>query len=194
MIMVRREGSISDKRIMCREFLKDWMETNCQKMPDRAEAATGRPTWLWPASYTRRSIHQEYVGRMLSTCHTSYEYDAFIKILANDPEFSNCRRADSNSNFKCNICLSIAQNLEFYRRNNVAGCHDDVILELEAENTAHMDVVNSQRAVYKRNQQIARDQPDMYLSIIADGMDQTKLSCPSLSSRKHLSELHSTFM
>jgi hypothetical protein len=168
------------------------MDTNCQKMPDRTEAATGRPTWLWPASYTRKDIHKQYVARMARNNEPAYEYDAFIKVLASDPEFSNCRRADANSNFKCHTCLSIGQALEFYRRLNTSHQYDDVIDELVAENEAHMKVVNSQRAAYKKHQQMAREQPDMYLSLIVDGMDQSKLCLPSLNGKKHLKELHGT--
>lgn len=185
-----RRGHVSDKRLEARSWLKDWMENNCQKMPDRTESASGRPTWLWPASYTLRAIHKEYAWHMAATDRDAYEYDAFVKLLHSEPEFSNCKRADANSNFKCYTCLDIGEKLEYYRRHNVNGIYSDVILELEAKNEAHMTTVNSQRAVYKRHQQMARDQPDMYLSIIIDGMDQSKLTCPSLSARKHLKELH----
>lgn len=187
---VHRQGHLTDKRLICREWLKDWMDMNCQKMPDRTEASTGRPTWLWPASYTRRAIHKEYVRSMTERHQDWYQYDAFIKVLSLDPQFSNCKRADANSNFKCHTCLSIGQDLEYYRRHNLHGCNDNTILELEAKNEAHMLTVNSQRAVYKKHQQMARDRPDIYLSLIADGMDQNKLCCPSLTARKHLKEIH----
>lgn len=169
------------------------MDNNCQKMPDKTEASTGRPTWLWPATYTRKSIHEEYVRDMNRKHLDAYGYDAFIKILANDPDFSNCKRADRNSNFKCDVCLKIAQDMEHYKRMNVNGVYDDILEDLKAKNTAHMRTANSQRAAFKKHQEMAREEPDKYLSLIIDGMDQSKLNLPSLSAKPHLRQKYGRY-
>jgi hypothetical protein len=170
------------------------MNENCQKMPDKTEASTGRPSWFWPATYSRKLIHADYLNEMTERSEEAYHYDAFIKILANDPEFSNCKRADRNSNFKCEICLEIASNLEHLRRDHkTSGGYEKEIDAEVAKISSHMNCVNSQRAMYKRHQQMARDHPDRYLSLIVDGMDQSKLNLPCVSTRSDLRQQYGQY-
>lgn len=124
--------------------------------------------------YTQKSIHKMYVLHM-NTLYTGNEHEplqqrAFEELWHN--VFPNVTISDyCQVSGKCYSCHSL------YERQEVFGCEEDLkcIRKLAS---IHKIMIEMQRGAYIKNRQMAQESPDLFMSVIIDGMSQDHCSLP----------------
>ena len=58
-----------------------------------------------------------------------------------------------------------------------------MLLELKKIRREHLKFISEERMMYREHQRLAREEPDKYVCICIDGMDQSKLRSPHFAGR-----------
>ena len=121
-----------------------------------------------PGIYTLDSIFQMYELQMKSL-YTGNEHEplaqrAFEELWHNI--FPHCSISKyCQVSGKCHSCASL------YERQEVFYCEAD-LRKIRKLASIHKIMIEMQRAAYIRNRQLAQENPDLYMSVIIDGMAQ----------------------
>jgi len=157
-------------------FVTWYIKNYCQHHPE-----TGAMTL--PYAYTYRSMWQLYVQDCKKHDLRPYEYDTFTRKLHED--FPLVKLSHLSDDFHCTTCKSIDQDIEnalHERRFDDSQFH-------RHRKQAHMDWSDGERAKYYKHKRKTRDNPDKYVCLIIDGMDQAKMTVPSLTKRPDVKDL-----
>jgi hypothetical protein len=118
-------------------------------------------------------IHKEFEKDMLARGFPCFEYAAFCKVVKT--HFPKVSQAVPEGMFHCTQCLELQEKLK-----KVRGIGDKTEIEkVQVEIQTHRKIVAMERAEYKTHQLMSRKNPDQYLTIIIDGMDQSKCIIPN---------------
>lgn len=134
---------------------------------------TDRQNLYYPACASLFLIHKEYRKAMAEKSYPHYEYVAFCKVVKRN--FPHVKKASYESMFHCDECLQLAEKLRAVRQTRDI----DQINSLEKQIDLHRAIVSLERQVYKTHQLMSRQAPDLYLTLIIDGMDQNKCVLPN---------------
>lgn len=127
-----------------------------------------------PGIYTKESIHQIYQHHV-NTLYSGNEHEP-LELRAFETLWQNVFPNVSISAFchvsgKCYSCHSL------YERQEVFTCEADLV-DIRKLATIHKILIEMQRGAYMRNRQLAQERPDLYMSLIIDGMSQDHCILP----------------
>jgi hypothetical protein len=132
-----------------------------------------------PGIYTQDSIHHIYQHHV-ATLYTSNEHQplerrAFETLWSNVfPNVSITKYCQVSG--KCFSCHSL------YERQEVFRCAED-LESIKKLSVIHKILIEMQRAAYMNNRQKAETMPDLYMSLIVDGMAQDHCKLPFYASK-----------
>lgn len=127
-----------------------------------------------PGLFTFKSMHAIYVHHT-TTIYTANEHEPFHRrafeqmwhnIFPNVTISKYCQVSG-----KCYSCHAL------YERQEIFTCEQD-LQSIRRLATIHKIMIEMQRGAYIRNRQLAQERPDLYMSLIIDGMSQDHCSLP----------------
>ena len=130
-----------------------------------------------PGIYTQESIHAIYKHHIL-TWYTGNEHEpldlrSFEEMWHNIfPNVSITKYCQVSG--KCYHCHSL------YERQEVFTCEED-LENIRKLATIHKIMIEMQRGAYMRNRELAQSHPNLYMSLIMDGMSQDHCILPFLA-------------
>jgi hypothetical protein len=132
-----------------------------------------------PGIYTQASIHHIYQHHV-EALYTSNEHEP-LKIRAFETLWANVFPNVSITKYcqvsgKCFSCHSL------YERQEVFRCAND-LESIKTLSVIHKILIEMQRAAYMSNRQKAETNPDLYMSLIVDGMAQDHCKLPFYASK-----------
>jgi hypothetical protein len=135
-----------------------------------------------PGIYTQASIHHIYQHHV-STLFTSNEHKP-LELRAFETLWKNVFPNVSITKYcqvsgKCFSCHSL------YERQEVFRCAED-LENIKTLSVIHKILIEMQRAAYMTNRQRAETNPDLYMSLIVDGMSQDHCKLPFYASRSNV--------
>lgn len=164
------------RRHKCLLWMKAEFESLCDILPTSAYTAKD---YHLPKCVSKISLYQQYRLEM-TECEELYS----------DHEFQPYSKTTFYKLWKANYpYVTIPVHMAFSVCMTCAMLHDELLtatkskdksklMSLKALRRTHLDFVSKERLTYRDNQRKARDQPDLYVSICIDGMDQAKLRSP----------------
>lgn len=132
--------------------------------------------WLPPGN--QKEYWQECVTSLEAQSQKPVSYRRFNQIW--DESFKQFRIRKGVRASTCRVCGEIYDKLS-KERNPVERRN------IEKTRREHLDLVRQERHRYYFRQQLARQHPELYLSIIIDGMDQASCYLPNLGDKVDLS-------
>jgi hypothetical protein len=132
-----------------------------------------------PGIYTKASIHHIY-HHHVSTLYTSNEHEP-LELRAFEMLWKNVYPNVSITKYcqvsgKCFSCHSL------YERQEVFRCAED-LESIKKLSVIHKILIEMQRSAYMSNRQRAETNPDLYMSLIVDGMSQDHCKLPFYASK-----------
>lgn len=132
-----------------------------------------------PGIYTKQSIHDIFTNHMRNV-YSSNEYDP-LELSAFKNLWKNVFPNVTISKFcqvsgKCYTCHSIYERQEVFKTSAELG-------DIRKLATYHKLLIEMQRYAYLKNRQLAQEQPDLYMSLIIDGMAQDHCQLPWLANK-----------
>ncbi|KAL3698901.1 hypothetical protein R1sor_012977 [Riccia sorocarpa] len=156
-------------------LLKQLLQQLAEPMPHMqctlADGSTDIVQML-PSCYTRKSIMRELNAKIASIGGSGISKSLFYASWASD--YKNYKIHKRGVFAKCDTCIKLKLQLMEERR-------PDFRRPIEEERNEHMREQMSRRSVYYAKQALAKAQPERYLCIIHDKMDQAKTNIPRLA-------------
>ncbi|KAL3700174.1 hypothetical protein R1sor_018196 [Riccia sorocarpa] len=134
---------------------------------------------MLPFCYSRESIMKEVNSKMASIGNVKVSKTLFYALWTSN--FSNYKFHKRGAFAKCDTCVTLKHKLMQERR-------PDYRRPIEELRDKHMSEQMSRRNVYYSKRTLARAQPDKYLCLIHDKMDQAKTNIPRLA--ENMKKLH----
>jgi len=127
-----------------------------------------------PGIYTKGSIHQIY-HHHITTLYTGNDHEPlelrafeslWLSVFPNVTITKYCQVSG-----KCFTCHCLYERQETFR------CEED-LRKIRKLSIIHKILIEMQRAAYKHNKNLAQERPDLYMSLIIDGMAQDHCVLP----------------
>ncbi|XP_061190665.1 uncharacterized protein LOC133198638 [Saccostrea echinata] len=162
---VAKEGAIV--------WLKNYEFFHADRMPNNGDM-------MLPFKTKKRDIYNMYVNEKIECLERSIfdaltvSQSAFYDIWKND--FPHLKIKQTNSFSKCSTCVHIERELEKTRDLSKR-------TKLKQMMRVHNQRQMTERRYYYRKRDIAKNYPQKHMSIIIDGMDQSKTNLPHFTGR-----------
>ena len=148
------------------QWLEDFATNYGDRMPHTEEV-------LLPYKTSRTHVYDRYFEEKRGTFSLSKSH--FFKLWNKELHFLKIKKTNSFS--KCNLCSILERRLQ-----NTRNKHEIIQIREQRENHCERQMHERKLYYYKRNK--AQKNPKKYLSIIIDGMDQSKTNLPHFAGRK----------
>jgi hypothetical protein len=127
-----------------------------------------------PMSYDRKDVYVEVSKSLQLKGMKVPTLGTFYKLLREN--FANYQFVKASIFAKCEVCTTIKEKLRGEKR-------QEEIQIVKAQRDKHMLEQQSRRSMYYAARNAAKSEPDKFLSIIHDKMDQAKTGIPKMTSR-----------
>jgi hypothetical protein len=166
-----------EKHSHCFNFISAYVKLHCDHHPNSDKS-------YLPYGRTLTQFHESYVVDAKEYgLEAPYSYTYFTVLL--HEEFPHVDTLNRSSEFHCETCHQLEDRIEVART-----ARDPLTVQkLRAEKEAHINFCSLQRAKYVKHKIKARMDPDKYLTMIIDGMDQSKMIVPNLTGRGDVEEM-----
>ncbi|KAL3691333.1 hypothetical protein R1sor_004984 [Riccia sorocarpa] len=168
----------SDAQAMLGQILGQLAEPMPNMQHNFPDGGTGIVHML-PSCYSKGSIMRELNSKMASIRNVSISKTLFYALWSSN--FDNYKFHKRGAFAKCEICVTLKQKLMQERR-------PDYRRPIEEQRNNHMSQQISRKNVYYAKRTIAKAQPDKYLCLIHDKMDQANTNIPRLAD--NMKKLH----
>ncbi|KAL3691440.1 hypothetical protein R1sor_005091 [Riccia sorocarpa] len=164
-------ATTSEAHALLKQLLQQLVEPMPHMQCTFADGSTGVVHML-PSCYTRKSIMRELNAKIASIGGSGISKSLFYTTWAST--YKNYKFHKRGAFAKCDTCIKLKLQLIEERR-------PDFRRPIEEERNEHMREQMSRRSVYYAKRALAKAQPERYLCIIHDKMDQAKTNIPRLA-------------
>ena len=139
-------------------YIRSWKTMHCNSSPDSENYEA-------PVGFTRRMLRDNINQSIMIQAHES----TICKILSK--EFPEIKFPSVQKFTKCSECVNLRNERDSTLNPDAKAC---ATIKLKS----HYDIQKSERLAYAYHTYLALTQPDTYVSIAIDGMDQFKTRLP----------------
>ena len=149
-------------------WLEEFARFYGDRMPDSGNV-------MLPYKSRKIDIYKKYKDNQTIDFLPSLSRSHFHKMWKT--EFFRLKIKKTNSFSKCNICTALERRLQKTRNTEA---REQIKIQREQHNDRQMN----ERKAYYRKREMSKQRPEKYISIIIDGMDQSKTNLPHFAGRK----------
>ncbi|KAL3697324.1 hypothetical protein R1sor_011400 [Riccia sorocarpa] len=171
-------GNSIEADVVLRQLLEQLAEPMPHMQYIQADGSSGI-LYMLPSCYNKLSIMNELNLKLKSLGGEGISKSRFYKQWTDN--FENFRFHQKGAFAKCDTCVELKLKLMNERR-------PEAWRPIEEERNKHMSEQMSQRNVYYAKRTLAKTQPERYLCLIHDKMDQNKTNIPRLAD--NMKKLH----